>query len=191
MSFQLLVAGTLPIPLLSVGHAVLKLVNGYLDIADGPPSTLSLSWFLGVSLFITFSTLIGTLWGQGLRLFFYLFYMSGLLLSSKYLIHLFLRHSDWRSRHSYGMVIAEADLGLGRNSHFEDQRFWLHNLELSSVIRLELALLQRLTIQFVADLGQHLINDEFLAIDAFDHLIGSSSGAKTRQRTKPRTGWIC
>jgi len=59
---------------------VLKSVKALKDIIKDAPSTFSISFFIGASVLITFSTLVGTLLGIGLKFVFYAFYISGIVL---------------------------------------------------------------------------------------------------------------
>jgi len=85
-------AATLPLPLFSIGYTVLKSVKALKNRIKGVPSTLSISFFIGTSVLITSSTLIGTLLGSGLKFLFYAFYISGIILLifqlTQYLRHL-------------------------------------------------------------------------------------------------------
>jgi len=77
----LILAATLPLTFFSIGYTILKSIKALKDIVGDVPSTLSLSFFIGASILITSSTLIGTLLGSGLKFLFYAFYILGIILS--------------------------------------------------------------------------------------------------------------
>ena len=65
------------LPLFSIGHLIQKLT---IKTENNTYESLPISLLIGTSILITFSTLIGTLIGRGLKLFFYIFYISGLII---------------------------------------------------------------------------------------------------------------
>lgn len=77
MNIQLIIAASSILPFFSIGYLILKLtMKSKRDIFE----SLSLSLFMGASVLITASTLIGTILGSGLELLFYTFYFSGIIL---------------------------------------------------------------------------------------------------------------
>lgn len=84
-------AATLPLTFFSIGYTILKSVKALKDIVRDVPSTLSMSFFVGASVLITSSTLIGTLLGSGLEFLFYAFYILGIILLIFQLIQ-YVRH---------------------------------------------------------------------------------------------------
>jgi len=78
ISPQLLLAITLPLPLFSIGYLILRSTMKALtkDVFE----TLAMSLFMGSSTLITSSVLVGTLLGTGLKLLFYAFYFSGVVI---------------------------------------------------------------------------------------------------------------
>jgi len=87
----LILAATLPLTFFSIGYTILKSIKTLKDIIGDAPSTLSMSFFIGASVLITSSTLVGTLLGSGLKLLFYAFYILGIILLIFHLIQ-YVRH---------------------------------------------------------------------------------------------------
>ena len=87
----MILAATLPLTFFSIGYTILKSIKALKDIVGDVPSTFSLSFFIGASVLITSSTLVGTLLGSGLKFLFYAFYILGIILSFFHLTQ-YVRH---------------------------------------------------------------------------------------------------